>query len=341
MKYLKFVIGLLISGVCLWLAIKDIQFSKVGDALSTLNWWWLLAVSIPTMIVIYFKVWRNQLLLKPDHVHKYRLFTALMISYLWNTILPARLGEVVRAYTVARTEKIGTVRVFSAILLEKILDIIPCFVLILGLIPFLSIEDGLKTSVLLLGSAMVAAFLVCLLMAWQRNRAEKFIKFVLKLLPQKIAHKLYSFAEEVLDAVSILLNPRIAVVLFIQSMVQWTLNSLIYLWVAWAVGLPMSFEVGMMVMIASNLGMVVPAAPGYIGTFEVVIMAVLPASMNAAYANRDLVFTYALLEHIVGFLPVVLLGAYYTWHEGLKLGKVDKSLEQESLTASVAEVKTP
>ncbi|NWJ45981.1 MAG: flippase-like domain-containing protein [Chloroflexi bacterium] len=339
MKYLKFVIGLLISGVCLWLAIKDIQFAKVGDALGTLNWWWLLSISIPTAIVIYLKVWRNQILLKPDHVHKYRLFTALMISYLWNTILPARLGEVVRAYTVARTEKIGTVRVFSAILLEKILDIIPCFVLLLGLIPFLSIEDGFKTSVLLLGSVMVGAFLVCLLMAWQRNRAEKFIKFVLKLLPAKIGNKLYGFAEEVLDAVSILLDPRLAFILFIQSMVQWTLNSLVYLWVAWAVGLPMSFEVGMMVMIASNLGMVVPAAPGYIGTFEVVILAVLPASLNVAYANRDLVFTYALLEHIVGFLPVVLLGAFYTWHEGLKLGKVDKTLEQESLTTPAAEIK--
>jgi uncharacterized protein (TIRG00374 family) len=296
----------------------------VGDALGTLNWWWIIALIIPFFIVIYFKTWRAQSLLYPEKVKKHRVFSALMISYLWNTILPARLGEVVRAYTVARAEKIGTVRVFSAILLEKIMDIITVFVFLLIMIPFLKIDEGLRIGTLALGSAMVVAFIICLVMAWQRTRAEAVIKFFLKPIPEKFRGKLFHFASEILDAVSILLNPRLSLILWSQSVVMWFVNAFIYWWTAWAVGLPMSFEIGMMVMIASNLGMVVPAAPGYVGTFELVIMTVLPASIDPAYANRDLVFTYALLAHIIGFLPVVILGAIYTWREGLKLGKLEK-----------------
>lgn len=340
MKYLKIWGGLIISAVCLWFAVKDIKFEKVGDALGTLNWGWIALTILPFVVVIWVKTWRWQILLHPDQVSGHRLFSALMISYLWNTILPARLGEVVRAYTVSRTEKIGTVRVFSSILLEKILDIITVFVFVLVLLPFLTIDEGLKTGAFILGSLMVTAFVICLLMAWQRARAESFIKFFLKPLPKKLGDALFGFASEVLDAVKILLNPKLSLVLWSQSLVLWFVNAYIYLWVALAINLPMSFEISMMVMIASNLGMAVPAAPGYVGTFEAVIMAVLPVSLGLAYANRDLVFTYALLEHVVGFLPVVLLGAFYTWREGLSLGKVEKPASDSEEIESPPKVPT-
>ncbi len=324
MKYLKIFAGLIISGVCLWYSLQGIRFDKVGEAFGSLNWWWIALTTFPFVFVIWIKIWRWQYLLHPDKVGLHRLYSSLMISYLWNTVLPARLGEVVRAYAVARTEKIGTVRVFSSILLEKILDVISMFVLLVLLLPFLKIDDALRTGAIIFGSLMITAFVVCLVMAWRRREAEIVIKFFLKPLPTKFGNKLFGFASEILDTIAILLNPRISLILWSQTLALWIVNVFIYTFVAYAVNLPMSFEIGLMVMIASNLGMAVPSTPGYIGTFEAVIIAVMPATLSAAYANRDLVFTYALMEHVVGFLPVVLLGAYYTWREGLSLGKVEK-----------------
>ncbi len=325
MKQLKIWIGLAISAICVYLAVKDIEFSKVGDSLSRVNWLWIAVYAVPYVIVIGLKVTRWQLLFYPDHknIGYQRLFSSLMISYLWNTILPARLGEIVRAYAVSRSEKIGVGRVLSTILLEKILDIITMMFFLLALLPFMKLEDWIKQSALIVGGGVIFAFLVCLVMAARRNEAEKVIGWFLKWLPTKISTKLHAFVSEILDTLRVLLDVKASLNLWGQSILMWAINATLYLTVAWAIGLPMSLEVGILVMITTNLGMVVPSSPGYVGTFELVIITTLKPFY--APGQDSLLFAYALLQHIVAFLPVVIAGAFYTWREGLSLGKVDKT----------------
>ena len=322
MKQLKFWIGLVVSVVCIWFALQGIQFDKVGDSLGSLNWLYLLLYIPPYFIVLGLKVTRWHLLFYPDsRVHYPRLFSSLMISYLWNTILPARLGEVVRAYVVSRSEKIGVARVLSTILLEKILDIITMMLFLLILLPFLSVEDWIKQSALILGGGVLLGFLVCMLMAARRREAEKVIGWFLKKLPAKISSKLDKFVVEILDSLKVLLNFKISLNLWFQSIVMWCFNITLYLLIAWAINLNMTFEQGVLVMITTNLGMAVPSSPGYVGSFELVIkLTLLPFFPG----KESLILTFALLQHVVSFLPVIILGAFYSWREGLSLGKVEQ-----------------
>jgi uncharacterized protein (TIRG00374 family) len=242
-----------------------------------------------------------------------------MISYLWNTILPARLGEVVRAYVVSRSEKVGVARVLSTILLEKILDIITMMLFLLVLLPFLRVEDWIKQSALVLGGGVLLAFLVCLLMAARRREAEKFIGWFLSKLPAKIGNKLNEFTIEILDTLKVLLNFKVSLNLWLQSIVMWAINITLYLMIAWAINLNLSFEQSVLVMITTNLGMAVPSSPGNVGTFELVIKVTL---LPFFPGQESLILSFALLQHFVSFLPVVILGAFYSWREGVYLGKV-------------------
>lgn len=335
-KQLKLWVGLVISVVSIWFAFQGIDFGKVLGSFGSLNWWWMLLYIPPYFLVLGLKVTRWQLLFYPGPKISYnRLFSALMISYLWNTILPARLGEVVRAYVVSRSEKIGVARTLSTILLEKILDITTCMIFLVVLLPFLKVEDWIRQSALILGGGVILAFIICMLMAAWRKQAEKLIDWFLSKLPEKIGNKLHGFVAEILDTLTVLLNFKVSLNLWFQSIVMWAINITLYLVIAWAVGLNMTFEQSVLVMITANLGMAVPAAPGYVGTFELVIKTTLAPFFPG---QESLVLSFALLQHVVAFLPVVLIGAFYTWREGLSLGNVNKTTSGEGDSGVEGEV---
>lgn len=324
-KQLKLLLGLIVSGVSIWLSLRGIEFDKVGDSLGKINWFWMFVYIFPYIVVIGFKVTRWRVLFYPDsrRMGYQPLFSSLMISYMANTVLPARLGEVVRAYVLSRREKIGVARVLSTILLEKILDIITMFIFLLALLPFLKVEDWIKQSALIFGGGVIGAFLVCLLMAARRREAELVIDWFLNKLPQNLATKLRGFVIEILDTLTVLLNFKVSVNMWTQSIILWVFNITLYWFIGFAIGLPLTFEQSVLVMITTNLGMVVPAAPGYVGTFELVITTTLNPFFPDP-AQKSLLFSYALLQHVVSFLPVVIIGVFYAWREGLGLGKMDK-----------------
>jgi glycosyltransferase 2 family protein len=323
MKNWKLWVGLVISVLAAWFALQGIAFDKMGDAIARMNWFWVVVSYIPFAILLLLKVTRWQLLFPEGiKVPLRRLWATLMISYLFNTALPARLGEIVRAFALSRSEKISPVRVLSTILVEKILDVMTIVIFLVALLPFVDIPNEIRGPALVLGLGVVGAFVTCILMAIFRQPAERLIALVLRPIPAKFREKLLGFASEVLDALTVLLNVKLSFNLWAQSFLIWTLVMLNYMLVAFALNIPLTFEMAALVTIALNLGMAVPSAPGYIGVFE----ALVKLALIGFFPGQDsLVLTYGLVLHVLGFLPVVALGMYYSAREGISLSsKVDK-----------------
>ncbi|HMA37025.1 MAG TPA: lysylphosphatidylglycerol synthase domain-containing protein, partial [Chloroflexia bacterium] len=92
MKKLIAVAGILISLGALYLALKDIHFDEVAAAFGHLNWAWFALGWLPWLVAIGSKVFRWQLLYYPDQRQAPypRLLAALLIGYLFNTVLPLR-----------------------------------------------------------------------------------------------------------------------------------------------------------------------------------------------------------------------------------------------------------
>src|SRR5205814_6985860 len=139
-------VGVLISVGALWWALRDIQFDLVGQAIGRIQWLWFLLAPVPWVITFVAKVERWRLLYYPDEkrVRRSQLLSALMIGYLFNTILPLRTGELVRATVLRVTEKLPVARTLSTILVEKVLD---TMTLVLGLgllLPFIQLPADFK-----------------------------------------------------------------------------------------------------------------------------------------------------------------------------------------------------
>ncbi len=332
MKQFKVGLGIIISVGAAWFAIQGINFSQVGDTFSRLNWWWLALSLIPYFLALAFKITRWQLLFKPSpKIALNRLWATLMISYLFNTVLPARLGEVVRGYALSRSEKISPIRVFSTILLEKILDIMMMVVFLLALLPFINISNDLRQAAFLTGGVVLVTFLFCVLMAAFRQQSEQIINFLLKFLPAVLRIKIFLLVGEILDVLSLLLNFKLSLNLWAQTLMLWLIVAVNYMFIAFALNIPLSFEVALVLMIALNLGMAVPSAPGYIGVFEALVkVALIPFFPG----QESMLISLGLLLHIISYLPVIVLGAYYSSKEGLSLGKVTGTPAEELSSAA-------
>lgn len=333
-KQLKLWVGLVISALAVWFALSGIKFDQVGDSFSRLNWWWLLLSLIPYFLNLFMKITRWQLLFTPGpKVRLGRLWATLNISYLFNTVLPARLGEIVRAYAISRSERISPVRALSTIFLEKIMDVMTMFIFLVLLLPFLNLGNDIKQAAFITGGLVVAAFLVCMLMAAFRKKSEAVVRWFLRFVPGRFREPIFGLVSEVLDVLSILLNFKLSLNLWAQSVVLWLLVVVNYMFIGFALNIPLNFELGMVLLIALNLGMVVPSAPGYIGVFE----ALVKVSLLPFFPGQEsLLISLGLLLHITGYLPVILMGAYYTWAEGLSFGKVPPTPTIEEIDAEAA-----
>ena len=333
-KHLKLWVGLVISAVAVWFALSGINFGQVGDSFSRLNWWWILASLIPYFLNLFMKITRWQLLFSPSpKIRLGRLWATLNISYLFNTVLPARLGEIVRAYALSRSERISPVRVLSTIFLEKIMDVMTMFIFLIFLLPFLSLGDDIKQAAFITGGLVVVAFLVCMLMAAFRKQSEALVRWVLRIVPSRFREPIFGLVREVLDVLGILLDFKLSLNLWAQSVVLWLMIVVNYMFVAFALNIPLKFELGMVLLIALNLGMVVPSAPGYIGVFEArVKVSLLPCFPG----QESMLVSLGLLLHITGDLPVIILAAYYTGAECLSFGKVPATPSVEEISAEAA-----
>src|SRR5574342_559594 len=119
----KIWLGVAVSVVLLWVATRGVHLEDVLQQLRQVRPAWL----VPVLVSIFLRFWltavRWQLLLRPvKRVGVHRLFAITMIGFMANNVLPARLGEFVRAYALGRKEDVAMSSTFATIVVERLFD---------------------------------------------------------------------------------------------------------------------------------------------------------------------------------------------------------------------------
>ena len=108
MKRIYLGIGVAISAVFLWLALRGLELSEVWRDLQTANYWWLLPGVVVYFMAVWVRTWRWDYMLRPlKHIPLRRLFPVVVIGYMGNNIYPFRAGEVLRSYVLRRQEDVS------------------------------------------------------------------------------------------------------------------------------------------------------------------------------------------------------------------------------------------
>lgn len=314
--------GLLISALFLYFAFKDIAYDQLGAALASIRWIWLLPGLGLYFLGVGVRAWRWQLLLKPLRQISLRtLFPVVAIGYMGNNVFPLRMGEVLRSVVLKRRLDVPISGSLATIVVERIFDavVIVGFVLLnLGQLLGISGGSGLAQVGSLATWAVVifaAGLIVFILMAVFPAPAQLIIhKIIQTVMPQRFRSVLYQIADRFLDGLLSLRSPRDAMMIFVTSIMVWILETGLYWSVDQALGLGLTFGQLMLLNGVVNLVLLIPAAPGGLGTFDAAGRAMLEGFSIPA----ESALAYTLVLRVALWVPITIIGAIFFIREGLK-----------------------
>jgi glycosyltransferase 2 family protein len=318
----RFWLGVLISVFFLYLSLRGVKLREAWDALRSANYLYL----VPGFVLYFIGVWirsmRWAVLLRPiKRLSAGKLFPTVVIGYMANNILPARLGEVVRAYLLGEQEKISKSSTFATIIVERMFDglsMIAFMIVILWLFPIgTGAGADLLRSILNVGAPLFfIAVVLFLIIASSRSVALRLADAVFRILPGNLGQRVGHLVETFLDGLAVLRSPRDVLLVFVMSIIIWLFEAGMYYMIMLGFGFLQPFYVLLLATAAANLFTIAPSTPGYVGVFDFPVRATLTTFGVA----ESLAISYTLVLHAALWLPITLLGLYYLWREGLTLG---------------------
>lgn len=312
-RILFLIIGILISVVSLYLAFQGFNLGDVWDSLLRVRPVFFLLMLVPYVLTFLTKVWRWRVMFHPDEDRTTFgiLFSALMLSYI---PLPFRTGEVARGVVASARTKLPPARVFSTILLEKVLDVLTLFLLLGVGLPFVDLpNDSGRGSLVLVGVVVLLGVLVLLGLILKPDVARSLARFVGDRFPERVGSRIVSASDHALEGLASLGKPRIALKLGLWSLGTWLINAVTVYFMLLAFNIEVTPIVAAVLIVGTNLSMAVPAAPGYVGTFEAAVVGVLVALGQP----KDVSQSFAIIYHFVGLVPVALIGVIAAIQQGV------------------------
>jgi len=322
MKKWQFWLGVLISILFIWLALRGLKLEEFWDSVKDANYIWLIPGIAVYFVGVWVRAWRWHYLLGPiKKIPTKNMFPITTIGYMGNNVYPARAGEVLRAVILKRKEEVSVSASLATIIVERIFDGVVMLAFVFVNLPELAKLTsasgfvGNIQQVAVIGTGVfISALLVFLLAAmFPQLTARVGSWFIYHLLPRRLHEKVISLMNKFLDGLASLRSPFNVLMVFFTSIIIWLLETGKYWFVMHAFDFSVSFFALMLMNGIVNLATTIPSAPGYIGTFDAPGIAVL----TAYGVEHSIAAGYTLVLHVALWVPITALGAYYLAREGI------------------------
>ncbi len=308
-------LGLVLSAAAVVLIVRSIDISAAMRALSKASPAWVAVGTLVTALGYYLRALRWREILAPRAKPSVgSLFSATMVGFLAINTLPARLGELVRAYVLARREKLPTATVLGSLAVERILDmamlgIFWALSLLIAPVPEWFRWSGYAT----IGIGLAVGFALWGLHAARGRTARWTEGRVFGLLPRRFGEAISRGIPAFGAGLQVFGRPKLLARAGAWSIVAWTVSAAVFLIVG--ASLRMSVPIGALFLLTFVvcLGISLPSSPGFIGVMEGAC--VMGLSIFGLRGPEALAF--AILYHVTQLLPPLVLGTYYVFKQHL------------------------
>ncbi|MGD0020244.1 MAG: lysylphosphatidylglycerol synthase transmembrane domain-containing protein [Candidatus Limnocylindrales bacterium] len=302
-------IGVLISLACVYLVLRGVDLQKTAELLGGARPAWLMLAVAAVIGDLVFRALRWQILIRPIcRVPLRRLSAYMLVGYLANNVLPARLGELVRSHYLGDREGISRSATLGTVVVERVVDTVVLVGIGAAAILILNVR-GVVVSAILVGVAIAGLLCVALAVALAAHRlpgAGRAAAF-LNRWPRVVG-----VASRLRDGLRVAALPRTVAAAAILSVAAWSCTVVAVLAVGQALGIELTVGEGALLAAGTNLATAIPSGPGYLGTFEYAGQSIalafgLGASEGLALALLIHVLTIA-VSSLGGAVALVRLG---------------------------------
>jgi uncharacterized protein (TIRG00374 family) len=284
--------------------------------LASARYWIMIPVIALTMMAYLIRSWRWRYLLygvKPIRLGP--LWASVMIGFMGNNLLPARLGELLRAHSLGRSAGVSRSACLASIVVERFLDIF-VLLIVFGVILLLR---GLPPDIRSWGAILLAlAGPLLLLFVLFELRPGPFLALADRVLPARLRPTVRQAAMNFREGLASLRRPVPLLWAVCFSFLMWACLVAVVLLTLQTLSLRLPIDASIVVLVIMAIGTMIPAAPGYIGTLQYAgTLALLQYGVEKSTA-----LSFTLVYHAGQWFPVTAVGIVYFMRENLSLKRL-------------------
>ena len=315
-------IGIGISIIFVYFAFRDIDFEEFLSAIKGAEYIWILPAFAAMVASFWLRGYRWKYILKPvKEVSTTAAFSATMIGYMANNVLPFRIGDIVRLIAIWKDSGVSKAAALGSVLIERIFDLFMIMAIFgLALISYPDLPEWAVVT----GYFAIALFIFLIAFSvYSRNNIESLVRmnnFIAGKISARAAAKSEVVIRSFSDGLRVIHDVRQLVWIVFLSIILWTIN---VLWVWFAIEIfdfNLPFTASLLILLFILFAVSIPSAPGYVGTFHGFVI----AGFVFMGIDVDLARASAVVMHASNFIPVTLLGLYYLFKSSITLKSASK-----------------
>jgi glycosyltransferase 2 family protein len=335
------------TAALLALFLRNANLAEVSSQIRSADPGLLLLGTIVTFLTYLLRSVRWQAMLQPiGHAPLSLAFRATVVGFAANFLLPARAGEVLRPYLLARRAGLSVTSTFATIVLERLLDLLTVL-LLFGAFVFLfdpgvtaadpAMFRAVQLGGLLAAGSALAGLAVFFLLAGHPERLGNAVLKVERVLPPRLAAFVANLAQTFASGLAVMRQPRPLVTSVLMSLPLW-LSIAAGIWlVTRAFHITMPFTGSFLMIALLTVGVAVPT-PGAVGGFHYAFR----IGATAFYgASNEQAVGAAIILHAITFLPVTFMGLVFMLQDGLNLSGLKQMARERETSDNVVARATP
>lgn len=332
--HLKTIVGVAATVFFLWLTLHNVKWHEVAAHLREADWWLLGASVLISTLGMHVRALRWRPLLEPvaPGIPFRPRIASVCIGFGANNVFPARLGEFARAFVLSRQARIPLPAAFASLVVERALDGIVLLAFLLGSMALpgfpeiagadSNVRHAVTVVVILVSVLLTGALALAFFPRFTIGTTERVAGVVLPLAFRRpLVDAMHAFA----SGLHVLRSPRLLAVAVAWTLGQWLFLATSFLLAFRAFGITEPGYVGaVFLQSVIALAVAIPAAPGFFGVFE----AASVWGLGFWGVDRARAVSFAIGFHLLGWLTVTGLGAFYAARLGIRVRDLRRSEER-------------
>ena len=297
---LRALVGAAISVVAIWLVLRSVDVGRALEVLRAADRGWIALVGVFIAMDLAIRGLRWQRLVAPiGHVRYPAMLAYLLVGYLANNVLPARIGELVRSHYLGDREGLSRTTTLGTVVVERVVDFVVVVAIASAAIIVLSVR-GIVANVVLVGIAvagLLAAAVAVGIAAHRLPGAERITAAAARW------PRLRELAGNLRGGLAVAGRPRTLAEALVLSVLAWGATVLSFAAAGQAIGVELTIGQASLLAAGVALATAIPAGPANLGTFELAAVEI----GKAVGVQADAAFALALLVH-AGILVITSVG---------------------------------
>ena len=313
----RMLLGLLLGVGCLYFFIQEMNWTETQSILGNLSLPWVCAAVFLLVFEFVVRGIRWKIILRPltEELPLSTLIQAQMIGGTANTLLPLRLGEVIKPTLVASKSKLTFISVTATAVMERVYDLLGMVSVLVFMVLFLQpdinpapdqqiLVDKLQLYGGIIGLIATIAMAIFFTLATKRNEARPIFVWITNIAPKPIQDFFLRLFDGFVQGLGNSTDTKGLWQAGSWSVLMWLNGALAIFCLFQAFGLTLPFGAACFMGVAIALGVALPQAPGFVGVFHVAI----ENTLLLWGQDPQVAKSFALIFWMVSFVPVTLLG---------------------------------